>query len=366
MISDLINELNDWDAERNRKNLLNKFKKSGDLRVSFYDKVSAFIKAGVPIMKVLKAFERQKKKRKKFEKDAEYQVVNHVINQMNNGINFSKSLEDITPANEFLLMAAGEKSGNLPKNLALCSQMIKDNQLIAKAVKSATTYPAVMFCALIALFYALGAGMLPTLERVAPVEDWSLQGQMLHSVANGIVNNIPYIVSTVVILFVSVKMSLPRLVHPFRLKYLDRVHPYKIYRTIQSTFFLLAIGSLLKSGIKTSEALAFLYDKSAPYTKAQVGIMLDRLSMGLPAAAVIATEFLGDSADDIELYGMSGEFDDALILTAEKSKLDTTDAINTFSSRFGSLMFSLVGLSAVWGISSFLSISSSIATSQAS
>lgn len=366
MILDLINDLNNWDFERNRKSLLGSFKSNGDTRISFYDKVSSFIKAGVPIMKVLKAFDRQKKKRKKYEKDPEWQVVNHLITQMNNGYSFSKGLEEIIPANEFLLMAAGEKSGTLPKNLALCAQMIKDNQLISKAVRSATTYPTFMFVALIGLFYALGAGMLPTLEKVAPVEDWSLQGQMLHTVANAIVNNIPYIATTVITLFIAIKMSLSRLVHPFRLKYLDRVHPYKIYRTIQSTFFLLAIGSLLKSGIKTSEALAFLYDKSPPYTKAQVGIMLDRLSMGLPAAAVIATEFLGDSADDIELYGMSGDFDDALILTAEKSKEDTTDAINTFSSRFGSLMFGLVGLSAVWGISSFLSISSSIAKSQAS
>jgi type II secretory pathway component PulF len=205
--------------------------------------------------------------------------------------------------------------------------------------------------------------MLPTLVSVAPVSDWSASGQLLYSVSNAVADNVMFVFIFIGSFLTFVKISLDKLINDFRVDVLDNYQPYKIYRDIQASFFLLTMGSLLKSGIKTSDALKFLQKSSSPYSAYQIGIMIKRLSMGMQAGAVIATPFLGDAGDDIELYGQSSQFDEALTNTAESTKIKLTLKIEKVSQLFGTIMFVIVGASAVWGIQSFLSISGSIAKS---
>lgn len=363
--SKIEDNVNNYLQNSAKNSALNGFKKNGDARISFYEKISSFLEAGVPIMKILDAIVSQRMRKKKYKQDKDYLIISEILNNMSSGDRFSDALKAIIPPEEFLLISAGEKSGSLPQNISLCVLTIKDSAEIKSSVKGAVTTPFIYISMLLGLFYALGAGMLPTLEDVAPVSDWSTSGQTLHALATFIVNYIVIIISLIVGMVFGLIYSLPNLKTNFRYDFLDNINPFKMYRTIQSTFFLLAFGSLLSSGIKTSDALKFLHKNAKPYVKKHIEYMIQRLSSGAQASEVIATRFLGDSADDIELYGLSGRFDEALINTANHSKIRTKESIQSFSKAFGGIMFGLIGLSAVWGISSFLSISSSIASSQA-
>lgn len=363
--SEIEDKVNDFLQNSARNSALKSFKGSGEMRISFYDKISSFLTAGVPIMKILDAIVTQRMRKKKYQQDKDYLIISDILKNMSAGSRFSDALKDMIPAEEYLLISAGEKSGSLTANISLCVLTIRDSAEIRSSVKGAVTTPFIYIAMLLGLFYALGAGMLPTLVDVAPVSDWSSSGQTLHSLATFIVNYIAYIIGSIFLLAFGLIWALPNLRTDFRYDYLDNVNPFKMYRTIQATFFLLALGSLLSSGIKTSESLKFLHNNAKPYTKKHIAHMIQRLSSGANASEVIATRFLGDSADDIELYGLSGQFDQALINTANHSKVRTKESIETFSKAFGGIMFGLIGLSAVWGISSFLSISSSIASSQA-
>lgn len=363
--SEVERKINDYLQNSTKNSALKSFKGSGDSRISFYEKISSFLTAGVPIMKILDAILTQRMKKKKYRGDKDYLVISEILQNMSAGSRFSDALKPMIPPEEFLLISAGEKSGALAQNIALCVLTIRDTAEITSSVRGAVSTPFIYVAMLLGLFYALGAGMLPTLEDVAPVTDWSASGQTLHALATFIVNYIGYILFTIFFLIFGLIYSLPNLRTDFRYDYLDNVNPFKMYRTIQATFFLLAFGSLLSSGIKTSESLKFLHENAKPYTKKHIAHMIQRLSSGAQASEVIATRFLGDSADDIELYGLSGQFDEALINTANHSKKRTKESIEGFSKLFGGIMFGIIGLSAVWGISSFLSISSSIASSQA-
>lgn len=355
----------DWLAESNARSALSAFRKRGEYRILFYKKISSFLSAGVPIMKILGAIKSQKERKKSPDKDSEYVVVMDILEKINSGEKFSEAIKELIPSQEYLLISAGEKSGDIPGNLKLCMNMIEDSVKIKSTARKALAYPITMAFAIIALFYGLGVKMLPTLESVAPVTDWSVSGQMLHGVATWVVDNIVYLLSFIIIFIVSVWVSLGRLVNDFRVNYLDRVHPWKIYRSVQSTFFLMSMSSLLSSGIKASDSLKFLQESSSPYTKFQIEEMIHRLSSGATASRVISTKFLGEAADDIELYGMAGNFDEALMYTAQLSRIKVLELMDKASSRFGMVMFGLVGATVVWSISSFLSISSSIAMSQA-
>lgn len=364
-LSELGHDIDEFLNNMKRRSALKSFRGNGISRISFYEKISSFLAAGVPIMKILDAIVTQKKRKKKYKSNGDYIVMSDIIQKMSSGARFSDALRDLVPAEEYLLISAGEKSGSLPKNIELCTLTIRDSAEINASVRGAITTPFIYIAMLLGLFYALGEGMLPTLEDVAPVSDWSASGQSLHALSTFIVNYIFVIIVTVISLVVGLIYALPNLKADFRYDYLDNINPFKMYRTIQSTFFLLALGALLSSGIKTSESLTFLHANAKPYAKKHIEQMIARLSSGAKASEVIATRFLGDSADDIELYGLSGQFDEALINTANHSKVRTKKAIESFSSIFGGVMFGIIGLSAVWGISSFLSISSSIAASQA-
>ncbi len=355
----------DWLADSTKRSALSAFSKRGAYRILFYKKISSFLSAGVPIMKILNAIKTQKERKKNPYKDSEYVVVMEVLGKINAGEKFSEAMKPMVPSQEFLLISAGEKSGDIPGNLKLCMNMIEDSAKIIATARKAITYPLTMAFAIIALFYLLGTKMLPTLESVAPVTDWSVSGQMLHGVATWVVSNVIYLLGTIIGFIVAVWVSLSKLVNSFRVDYLDRVHPWKIYRSVQATFFLMSMSSLLSSGIKASDSLRFLRASSGAYTQFQIDEMIDRLSSGATASRVIATKFLGEAADDIELYGMAGDFDQALMYTAQLSRVKVLELMEKVSGIFGMVMFGLVGMTVVWSISSFLSISSSIAMSQA-
>lgn len=364
-IHELFDRIDNWTTESNKNSHLNLFKKKGLLRISFYGKISSFIAAGVPIMKVLKAISKQKKKKKKPEKSTEFIITEFIIHRMNAGYKFSDAIAPIIPSSEALLISSGEKSGTITENLLLATDTIKNSADIKSSVIKAISYPIVMFFVLIGLFFALGVGMLPTLKNLAPVEDWGSSGIALNFVASFFVDYIYVILGVVISIGVAISWLLPNFVNDFRINHLDNIQPFKLYRDIQSTFFLLAMGSLLKSGVKTSDSLSFIRNNSDKYVRAQLDIMIKRLASGARASEVISTTFLGESADDIELYGLSGEFDKALVDTAILSKEKTTKSIATFSSIFGGIMFGIVAMSTMWGIGSFLAVSSSIAKSQA-
>ena len=348
-------------SEYQKKSRLKKFTATGEIRISFFEKLASFTSSGVPVMSILKSIMKQKARNKK--EDPEYHACLFVFSGMNAGLKFSEAIKPLIPSNEYLLLAASEKSGELPSHLLICANNIKDKDKITKTIKGAVTYPSVMLCMLIGLFYGLANNMLPTLVSVAPVSDWSSGGQLLYSVSNSVKDNILFVIFGILGVITVLGLTLTRLVNDFRVTKLDKFQPYKIYRDIQASFFLLTMGSLLKSGIKTSDALQFLKKSASPYTAFQIDIMIKRLAMGMQAGSVIATPFLGDSGDDIELYGQSSQFDRALTITAETSKIKLTEKIESVSAGFGTIMFVIVGASAVWGIQSFLSISGSIAKS---
>lgn len=348
-------------SEYQKSSKLKKFTGTGEIRISFFEKLASFTSSGVAVMAILKSIMKQKSRGKK--EDPEYHACLFVFTGMSAGKKFSEAIKPLIPSSEYLLLAASEKSGELPAHLLICANNIKDKEKISKTIKGAVSYPAVMLMMLIGLFYGLANNMLPTLVSVAPVSDWSEGGKLLYSVSNGVKDNILFVFIGVFGTIITLYLTMTRLVNDFRINKLDNFQPYKIYRDIQASFFLLTMGSLLKSGIKTSDALAFLKKSADPYTAYQIDIMIKRLSMGMQAGSVIATPFLGDSGDDIELYGQSSQFDQALTITAETSKIKLTEKIESVSSGFGTIMFVIVGASAVWGIQSFLSISGSIAKS---
>ena len=356
MLKDFIVKITNILNESNRKSALRQFRKDGNFRKSFYEKIASFTEAGIPIMKIIQLMINQKKRKKSHKKDIEFIVMSNILKSMSAGSKFSSALSASIPPDEHLLLASAEKSGSLPKHLRMCSIQITDNQKIKSSIRSALTYPAFLIIVMIGLFAGLGGKMLPTIVDVAPVSEWPGHGQVLYAVSTIIYENVVQALMLIFGSLILIFISLSHLTIDFRYSVLDRLQPWKLYRDIQATTFLLSLGSLMHSGVKTSDALKFIHKNSNKYTRHHLIIMIKRLASGQQAGQVIATNFIGESRDDIELYSLASQFDAALIQTAESGKIKLMKSIDTFSKVLTTSLFAIVAGSAVWGIFSFLQI----------
>ena len=92
----------DWLADSTKRSALSAFSKRGAYRILFYKKISSFLSAGVPIMKILNAVKTQKERKKNPYKDSEYVVVMEVLEKINAGEKFSEAMKPMVPSQEFL------------------------------------------------------------------------------------------------------------------------------------------------------------------------------------------------------------------------------------------------------------------------
>ncbi|HPO06015.1 MAG TPA: SpoIIE family protein phosphatase, partial [Candidatus Gracilibacteria bacterium] len=128
----------------------------------FIEKLAAFIKAGIPLVRALEIIQDQA------HNDGFIYVLDHLITSINSGKMLSQSLMEFPQhfSEMFVyLVQAGEKSGSLPLILQDLAIQMKEQQQITSKIRSAMIYPTLIVSASLMISIALVTFVIPKLVK---------------------------------------------------------------------------------------------------------------------------------------------------------------------------------------------------------
>lgn len=290
-------------------------------RIALYERLADFLDNRFPVEDALEVIAL----RYKNNKDYRAVVISEWRRKMAAGQKFSDAIKSQVPADERVLIAAGENSGGgLPQGLR---EAIRLSQAIAKikgTIIAGSIYPAILFTLILGALAGFSVKISPVFQTILPLEYWPDSGKTLNSISEFIVSQWWFILAIVVGLGYIITISLPRWTGSIR-EVADKFPPYSIYKEYNAASFLIALSSMMMAGVSLNEAMQKIQEKAAPWMRHHVSKMLKKLRVaGSDYGKALDTGLLDkEVAGDLQDYAKLSSFEKAVYGIGQKT-LETT------------------------------------------
>lgn len=231
------------------------------------------------------------------------------------------------PAAEASVISAGIRSESLPHALRYASELTSAGKRIRQSVWQMAIYPVGLIILMVSTLYVLNAELMPTLQEISPPETWTGALGFLYAVSvffsdYGLLTGALLGALTGWIIW-----SVPRWHRPDRLRRIfDSLMPWSVYKDIQGATFLLNVGALLQSGVKTKEALEILQETASPWLAVRIDAITEHVREGKHFGLALRDcgyDFPSREAANF-LSLLQGDGDDELISNYGQRWLDQT------------------------------------------
>jgi len=185
------------------------------------------------------------------------------------------------PAAEASVIGAGIRGESLSRALRYASELTSAGKRIRESVWQMAIYPAGFVILMVSTLYVLNTELLPTLLEISEPETWTGALGFLYAVSEffsdyGIATS-----ALLVLLACWVVWSIPRWHRPDRLRRaFDTLMPWSVYKDIQGATFLLNVGALLQSGVRTKDALEILQETASPWLAVRIEAITEHVREG--------------------------------------------------------------------------------------
>jgi len=247
-------------------NLAVKFEFGAPQRYKFYMKLVQLLSNGVSLDSAIKQIETLSGGGSSIMPALYRRWYNNIIN----GQNFGDCMAPYVPSSEAILLETGANSGKLVDALTNTAESISQQAKIKKAIIGATAYPTLLFAMLIGAMLLASYNIIPTFEEIIPVSEWTGVSYWVAKVAEFIRNYSIGVFFVMFLFIVLVAYSLPRWTSRTRIIF-DNFVPWSLYRMWQGSSFLLAISSMMSSGVKLDDlSLNRIAKQSDPYLRQRI------------------------------------------------------------------------------------------------
>ncbi len=192
-----------------------------------------------------------------------------------------QALRDITTDDDRCFLVAEDKVGDVSVLFQLAYETAIKKKLIMSSIIKPMILPIYLGIAAIAMLIAGGGVMLPNFAQMLPVEQWEVPSQVVFHVGSFLKEHLLVFLAIVASMIGFVVWSLPNLVTNMRYRALDRVFPWNIYKTLQSSSFILNLAALFKAKVSILEAARGYMEVANPYTSVHIDNMRMRLESEL-------------------------------------------------------------------------------------
>lgn len=239
-------------------------------------------------------------------------VRKHIMMDGMNGIrvgkNFGESLKDWIGTNELMLLVVGERSGDIINAIKEIQSLIATQESLKEAIRSSLGPPAFYLMIVYGFIYFLAWKVLPAFALVSPPEKWPDFSKYFFGAVNFFYHNTIIIVPLIIGFIWLLVWAMPNFTADFRKK-MDKFFPFTLYRRIQSSFFLITISSLLRTGVPLTAGLKTLIPYSPPYVAQHMERMLENIHIGLADGEILSTGLMmRDTELDLKAYAKSSNF----------------------------------------------------------
>lgn len=328
-------------------------------RLALYRMLSALIKGRTPIDVCL----RHLYDRKNAKKRPDAYIIKKWLRKMDSGEAFHDAIKDEVPAQERILIACGSQSDSLADGIDQAINATTGVQKIQGVLKSGLAQP--VFLMIIVCFMLIGFAkyMAPDFAKMLPEAQWSGYSGALLKSSRYIESLWPYMVTAIVCLVIAFLRSLTRWTGKTRDK-VDKFFPYSIYKSYNSSSFLIALSGLLRSGIPLDSALKRIMSNSSAWMKWHIRKMLINMERGEDMGNAMDTGLIDDeTTDQLYIYAKSADFSKALKELGEQAIDNGIESITKQTAVGKIVALFCVGASVLWIQLSMLDLQTKLSAS---
>ncbi|MDT8992859.1 hypothetical protein RQP54_18440 [Curvibacter sp. APW13] len=188
-----------------------------------------------------------------------------------------EALENLTTADDRCFLYAEDRVADLSTLLQMAHDTAKKKKLITAAITKPFILPMYLFVMACGLLMLGGTVMLPNFVTLMPVAQWEPPSRAIYYMGQALIKFWPFIVAAIAAFVAWVVWSLPNLHNNFRRKYLDRVFPWSLYKSLQSSNFILNIAAMFRAKVPILDAVGGYATVSTPYAASWARRMQMRL-----------------------------------------------------------------------------------------
>jgi len=285
------------------------------------------------------------------------------LERLSGGRSVSQAISDWLPPSEVVVIAAGERAGDLPGGFAELEEMLEQREALVSAVRMPLLQAAGAFLGLFAIAVLVARYIIPVIQKSLSVQ------QMPPVAANyfstmGAFNTIgPYLFLGVVGLALLAIWSLPRWTGRAR-AWFDYIPPWSIYRALQSAWFVIALAAMLRRHLPPLTSLEELRRFSSPYMKVHINRMLRRLGRGMAEGEALNTGlFPREMAWQIEDNQSTTGFSQTIDNLARRAIKQTTGRVTMLALGVNTSAFLIAGAFVAWSAYAIMGVLTGISSS---
>lgn len=188
-----------------------------------------------------------------------------------------EALEDLTTADDRCFLYAEDKVADLSSLLQMAYDTAEKKKVITAAIIKPFLLPMYLFVMACGLLMLGGTVMLPNFVTLMSVDQWEAPSRIIYQAGQVLIKFGPFVLVALGAFVGWVVWSLPNLHNHFRTKYLDRIFPWSLYKSLQSSNFILNIAAMFKAKVPILDAVRGFAMVSTPYAASWAHRMQVRL-----------------------------------------------------------------------------------------
>ncbi len=315
-------------------------------RISFYDRIGSFLKAGIPVYEAVEAVRNRYLQRK----DIRHKMLTVWLDSMKSeGAQFAEAIKPWIPASEYMLISSGSRGEGLVSGLQEASRLSTAAAKIKKAIMVGASMPALLAFMLAGMIAGFNIYMAPVFKNLLPVKQWPEGAQTLYQISSFITGYWYFLAIGVAVLTTVISLTINGWTGRIR-NFFDRLPPWSLYKGYQASSFLIGLASMLKAGVALNDALKIMKKNASPWLNEHLDQMLSTLKIGGAnyGEALDTGLFDEEISGDIIDYAKLSSFENSIYIIGEKLVEEGVTKTNERMAVLKNLMLFLVAGTVFW------------------
>lgn len=176
-----------------------------------------------------------------------------VLDRLYTGQALGSALRGLAPAEEVLLIAGGQDSGQLAQTLPLCVDLIEAKREIVGSLVQALAYPALLLGMLVVLVVVIAVHVMPNISMLVDPSRLTGAAATMHALSASIASPAGLVVGVLFGLLLLLSLaSLPHWTGPLRLR-VENLPPWSFYRLVVGSVWLFTVATLMRGGMQLNQ-----------------------------------------------------------------------------------------------------------------
>lgn len=337
---------------------------SAKARIRLYRKIATLLANGLPLLKVLDELHLRESQDGRKPNEPLAIVLADWKRTVQNGRMLSEAMRDWVPADEQMIIMAGEQAGRIEAALHAVVGVVESARRIRGAIVGGLLYPAAILSLVLTYLYLFGTKVIPEFGRIADPTNWRGSAKSLHLMSQFVQSWMPLVVAVIVLVVIAVFFSMPRWRGSLRAS-ADRLPPYSIYRLVVGTGFLMAFSALQQAGMTVEKCLSRMREGASPWLRERIDGALLGVKSGLNCGEALRNAGYGFPAreivDDLCIYSQFRGFSQALQMLADEWMAEGVATVTAQMKVLNGFAIAVLALSIAWLVTGFFGIQQEIA-----